>query len=113
MRMHPDGKARMSDASVCALLQNCNVQLIDTANGNLVYDFKNGNRGTPPCRLQVLNTGSFVVVDSLNVVWSVNGSPAQPSAGNFTMATGQSLPQVCAILARGSWASPSFYTVLC
>ena len=79
------------------LLQNCNVQFIDTANNNVLYDFKNGNRGTAPCHLQVTNTGTLVVVSANNIVWSIDAAPVQATPGASTMAPGQGLPQVCSL----------------
>ena len=77
-------------------MQNCDVQYTDK-NGKLIYDFFNANRGTAPCRLQVLNNGTVVIIDAVGVTWSINGAPAPPFPGSASLLAGQTLSQVCSL----------------
>ena len=83
-------------------LQNCDLT-VTTASGAVLYSFKNGGKGTPPCRAQIRNDGTLAIYDALNVLWSVTGgsagspgtsSPARPVAGSNQITVGQSLPDV-------------------
>ena len=64
--------------------------------GKVIYSFGNVGRGVGPCRLQVTSGGQVAIIDSLNVVWSINGAPVQPSNGQI--AVGQQLQQVRPLL---------------
>ena len=87
------------------LMQGCNV-VMKSASGTVLYNFNNANKGTSPCRLQMLNTGQAAIVDSMNVVWSLDAQPAGPTS-NGTLLAGQTIAQACpaSLLAAGSvWA---------
>lgn len=63
--------------------------------GAIVYNFNNtGARGTPPCRLQLQNSGAFAVIDSLNVVWQVNLQVVPAVGASGVISAGQNLGQV-------------------
>lgn len=74
--------------------QDCDVRAID-ALGATFYNFNNtGARGTPPCRLQLQNSGSFAVIDSLNIVWQVNLAIVPAVGASGVISAGQNLAQV-------------------
>ena len=85
--MHARG-CREIERACGAGLQSCNVFLSDST-GAFLYGF--ASAGATPCRLQVENNNTVEVLDSQNIVWSVNGVPTGPVAGSGVLATGQTL----------------------
>ena len=63
--------------------------------GAVIYNFNDtGARGTPPCRLQLQNSGAFAIIDSLNVVWQVNLQIVPAVGASGVISAGQNLAQV-------------------
>ena len=73
--------------------QNCDAQMLN-ASGALVASFGNVGRGYAPCHLQVTNAGQVIIVDSQDVIWSINAAPVQPVPTSGQIGIGQQLQQV-------------------
>ena len=73
-------------------MQDCNWRILD-ASGAVLYQTSNRNRGSAPCRLQVLNTGVIVIVDAADVVWNVDNQAVTAVPTSGTLNAGQLLNQ--------------------
>ena len=73
MKVQPPREACHRLLTAVGVAQNCNVVLSDSTGATLK---SYASAGKTPCLLQVENDGSIEVIDSQNVVWSVNGVPA-------------------------------------
>ena len=56
-----------------------------------LYSMNTHLKGTPPCSLQMENSGTLNVVDSRNVTLAANGALPSIAAGSGTLAAGQTV----------------------
>ena len=83
-------------------MQDCNYRIIDASN-TVIFQTNNTNRGSAPCRLQVLDTGVIVIVDAADVVWNINGQPVAATPTSGTLNAGQLLSQASP---SAAWCTP-------